>query len=81
MVPSTRISVLDPATPLVDAVPALLAGGHRLAPVVTGGQLRGVITTGDVTRVVELATLHSTPVRRDEPAAPCPVPPDTSVRR
>lgn len=37
MVPSTRISVLDPATPLVDAVPALLAGGHRLAPVVTAG--------------------------------------------
>jgi len=64
--PIERGSVLDPATPLVDAAPALLAGVHRLVPVAADGRLFGVITAGDVARAVELATLGSTPRRIDK---------------
>ncbi|WP_238009503.1 site-2 protease family protein [Dactylosporangium sp. AC04546] len=64
-VPVGRTRVLDPATSLVDAAPALLAGGHRVAPVVTGGRLAGIVTHGDVARATELAELGITPDRGD----------------
>jgi CBS domain-containing protein len=75
MVPIGRIQPLAPTTPLVDAAPSLLAGGHRLVPVVADGHLRGVITAGDVARAVELAALGITPARRAHPAIPPLAPP------
>lgn len=70
--PLDRVRVLDTATPLVDAAPALLAGGYRLAPVVTGGQLTGVITAGDVARTVELVALGVAPRHSDQDATAGP---------
>ncbi|GAA0717177.1 site-2 protease family protein [Dactylosporangium roseum] len=61
--PVDRAHVLDPAAPLIDTAPALLAGGHRLAPVVTDGRLTGIMTSGDVARATELAELGITPDR------------------
>jgi Zn-dependent protease/CBS domain-containing protein len=66
--PVDRIRVLEPTTPLIDAAPPLLAGGHRLAPVVADGRLTGVITPGDVARATELTTLGITPDRGGESA-------------
>lgn len=62
--PIDRVSVLDLGTPLVDAAPMLLGGGHRVAPVVADGHLRGVLSAGDVTRAIELAALGTAPDRR-----------------
>ncbi|GGM26655.1 site-2 protease family protein [Dactylosporangium sucinum] len=62
-VPVDRTRVLDPATALVDAAPALLSGGHRLAPVVIDGRLTGIVTHRDVARATELAELGVTPDR------------------
>ncbi|MET7422482.1 site-2 protease family protein [Dactylosporangium sp. NPDC005555] len=61
--PVDRTRVLDPAVPLTDAAPAMLAGGHRLAPVVANGRLTGIVTPGDVARATELAELGITPDR------------------
>jgi Zn-dependent protease/CBS domain-containing protein len=81
MVPINRITPLDPAAPLVDAAPTLLAGGHRLAPVLSHGHLHGVITTGDLTHAVELAALNTTPTRSDQPTNPSPAAPDVGTPR
>jgi Zn-dependent protease/predicted transcriptional regulator len=56
---------LSPSTPLVDAAPGLLAAGRRLAPVIDGGHVCGVITAGDVARAMQLAALHVIPARGD----------------
>lgn len=65
--PVAQATVLAPATPLVDAAPALLGGRHRLAAVAVGGHLSGVISAGDVARAIELATLGVAPDRRADP--------------
>lgn len=67
--PVDRTCVLDPAVPLTDAAPAVLAGGHRLVPVVANGRLAGVVTPGDVARATELAELGITPDRGGGDAA------------
>ena len=67
--PVDRTRVLDPAAPLIDAAPAMLAGGHRLAPVVTNGRLTGIMTSGDLARATELAKLGITPDRGGGDAA------------
>ncbi len=69
-VPLDRVVVLDPAAPLAEVAPTLLAGGHRLAVVASDGHLAGVVSTGDIARAVELAELAATPDRGTEPAAP-----------
>ncbi|WP_344618330.1 site-2 protease family protein [Dactylosporangium salmoneum] len=61
--PVDRTGVLDPADPLIGAAPALQAGGHRLAPVVSDGRLAGIVTSHDVARATELAGLGVTPDR------------------
>lgn len=61
--PRDRLTVLDPDTPLVEVAPQLLAGGHRLAPVISEGNLLGVVCGGDVSRATELASLGVTPAR------------------
>ncbi|MEV4140929.1 site-2 protease family protein [Dactylosporangium sp. NPDC049742] len=61
--PVDRTHVLDPAAPLMDAAPTVLAGGHRLTPVVTDGRLTGIVTPGDLARATELAELGITPDR------------------
>lgn len=79
MTPRNRSTVLDPASPLAEAAPALLAGGHRLAVVAVNDHVCGVLSTGDVARAVELATLQPpsgrpqgppTPAFRDRPGPP-----------
>ena len=67
--PVDQARVLDPAVPLMDVAPAVLAGGHRLLPVVADGRLTGVVTPGDVARATELAELGVTPDRGGGDAA------------
>jgi Zn-dependent protease/CBS domain-containing protein len=66
-VPVAQVIVLDPATPLVDAAPVLLRGGHRLAAVAIGRHLSGVVSAGDVARAIELAALGAVPQRPADP--------------
>jgi CBS domain-containing protein len=55
LTPPERVIVLDPASPLADAAPALSAGGSRLAVVAVHGHVSGVVSAGDIARAVELA--------------------------
>lgn len=55
--PVARVQVLDPQALLTESAPAILAGGHRLAPVAVEGRLVGVVTASDVARALELAEL------------------------
>lgn len=71
-VPVARILVLDPAAPLTEVATAVLAGGHRLAPVTVHGRLAGVLTATDVTRSLELASLGALPDRTVVPGPPSP---------
>lgn len=63
LTPRDRVLVLDPASPLADAAPALSAGGFRLAVVAVDGHVSGVLSVGDLARAVELAALESQPDR------------------
>jgi CBS domain-containing protein len=65
MAPLDQITVLDPATPLVDAAGALAAS--RLALVVTDGRLRGVLSASDIASGLEVASLGATPDRGGGP--------------
>lgn len=64
-VPLDRIVLLDPAQPLAEAAPAVLASGHRLALVAVNGRLCGVLSAGDIARAMELAALGVGPDRSD----------------
>lgn len=55
--PLARVSTLTPEQSLTEAVPLALAGRHRLLPVLAHRRPVGVLSTGDATRMVELAAL------------------------
>jgi Zn-dependent protease/CBS domain-containing protein len=61
LTPRDHVLVLDPASPLADAAPALSAGRFRLAVVAVDGQVSGVLSVGDLARAVELAALEFQP--------------------
>lgn len=66
-VPLSQVTVLDPAEPVAEHAPELLADGGRIAPVVDDGRLVGVLTPGDVTRSIDLASLRVPPDRTPPP--------------
>lgn len=70
LTPRDRTLVLDPASPLADAAPALSAGGFRLAVVAVNGHVSGVLSAGDLARVVELAAFGSQPDRAGDAPTP-----------
>jgi Zn-dependent protease/CBS domain-containing protein len=65
--PLSQVTVLDAAAPLAETATQLLTNGHRLAAVVTDDRLVGVLTTGDVNRSIELASLQVPPDRKPPP--------------
>ena len=58
-----HVLVLDPASPLADAAPALSAGGSRLVVVAIDGHVSGVVSASDLVRAVDLAPFRSPPDR------------------
>jgi CBS domain-containing protein len=66
LTPRDHVLVLEPASPLADAAPALSAGRFRLAVVAVDGQVSGVLSVGDLARAVELTALESQPDRSGE---------------
>ncbi len=63
LTPRDRMLVLDPASPLADAAPALSAGGFRLAVVAVDGHVSGVLSPGDLARAMEFSALETQPDR------------------
>jgi hypothetical protein len=61
LTPRDHVVVLDPASPLADAAPALSGGGLRMAVVAVDDHVTGVLSVSDLARAVELAAFDSQP--------------------
>ncbi len=67
--PITSVATVDPKVPLAEVAAAVMAGGHRLSLVLSGGALVGVLSVTDISRALALVELGALP-RRDDVLQP-----------